>query len=170
MRTLAQQMSFYQRYHSKMANKITHMIGIPLILFSIMIPLGWVQLSVPNFIHTNLAWTIITLTLLYYLFLDIPLALGMAVVFIVLCLIASIFYNQGPNLLGFYVFLACFVGGWILQFIGHFFEKKKPAFAANLFQLIIGPIFILAEVVFILGYRRELQKQVLDLASIPTSV
>jgi uncharacterized membrane protein YGL010W len=167
MKTLAEQMGFYQRYHTKMNNKVTHMVGIPLIVFSILIPLGWVQILIPNLLHTNLAWTILTLTVIYYLFLDLFMALGMALIFIVLTLIASIFYQGGPSLLGLYVFLGCFVTGWILQLIGHMFEKRKPAFMANLFQLIIGPIFILAEVVFILGYRRNLHQKVMDIASKP---
>lgn len=37
--------------------------------------------------------------------------------------------------------LGLFVGGWILQFIGHFIEGKPPAFFKNPTFLIIGPLW-----------------------------
>ncbi len=43
-----------------------------------------------------------------------------------------------------------FVVGWIIQFIGHYYEKKKPAFMDDVIGLAIGPLFVLAEFVFLL--------------------
>ena len=40
-----------------------------------------------------------------------------------------------------------FVVGWIIQFIGHYYEKKKPAFLDDVIGLAIGPLFVLAEFV-----------------------
>jgi uncharacterized membrane protein YGL010W len=37
--------------------------------------------------------------------------------------------------------LAMFVGGWVLQFIGHIFEGTPPAFFKNPIYLIVGPIW-----------------------------
>ena len=37
---------------------------------------------------------------------------------------------------------ALFVGGWVLQFVGHAYEGKKPAFLTNLTHLLIGPLWI----------------------------
>ncbi|SEM63980.1 Mpo1-like protein [Paenibacillus sp. OV219] len=34
-----------------------------------------------------------------------------------------------------------FVLGWILQFIGHAFEGKKPSFFSNPIYLLVGPIW-----------------------------
>lgn len=39
-----------------------------------------------------------------------------------------------------------FVLGWILQFLGHgLYERKAPAFARNLTHLLVGPIWILSD-------------------------
>ena len=38
--------------------------------------------------------------------------------------------------------LAFFVGGWILQFVGHYFEGKSPAFLTNLVHLLVAPLWI----------------------------
>lgn len=37
--------------------------------------------------------------------------------------------------------LALFVFGWVLQFIGHWFEGVKPSFLSNPIFLLVGPIW-----------------------------
>ena len=54
-------------------------------------------------------------------------------------------------------FGALFVGGWILQLLGHMFEGRKPALVDNLFQIFVAPIFLAAEVFFSLGFKSDLQ-------------
>ena len=41
-------------------------------------------------------------------------------------------------------FTALFVGGWVLQFVGHHYEGKRPALLDNIFQAFIGPMFLVA--------------------------
>ena len=53
-----------------------------------------------------------------------------------------------------------FVGGWILQLVGHVFEGRKPALTDNLFQIFVAPIFLCAELFFALGYKPELHADV----------
>jgi uncharacterized membrane protein YGL010W len=48
--------------------------------------------------------------------------------------------------------LALFVVGWILQFVGHFFEGNQPSFFRNPIFLIVGPLWIVKRVVgFVTG-------------------
>ena len=53
-------------------------------------------------------------------------------------------------------FLVLFVGGWVLQFLGHHYEGKRPALLDNIFQAFIGPMFLVAETMVALGQRRDL--------------
>jgi uncharacterized membrane protein YGL010W len=53
-----------------------------------------------------------------------------------------------------------FVGGWALQFLGHYFEGKKPAFLDDLRGLLDGPLFLVAETAFALGLSPELREEV----------
>ena len=46
---------------------------------------------------------------------------------------------------------ALFVGGWVLQLLGHVYEGKKPALVDNLFQALIGPMFVATEGLIALG-------------------
>jgi uncharacterized membrane protein YGL010W len=57
-----------------------------------------------------------------------------------------------------------FVLGWIIQFVGHIFEGKKPAFVDDMVGLLIGPLFIVAESSFALGLRRDLHRQIEETA------
>jgi uncharacterized membrane protein YGL010W len=56
--------------------------------------------------------------------------------------------------------LAMFVIGWVIQFVGHHYEGRKPAFVDDLSGLIVGPLFVVAELAFMLGMRHELKEQI----------
>jgi uncharacterized membrane protein YGL010W len=49
--------------------------------------------------------------------------------------------------------LAVFVAAWVAQFIGHSIEGKKPSFLEDLQFLLIGPLWLLADVYRRLGIR-----------------
>lgn len=51
---------------------------------------------------------------------------------------------------------------WVMQFVGHgAFEGRAPALLDNLVQAIfLAPIFVWLELLFMLGYRPELQARV----------
>jgi len=57
-------------------------------------------------------------------------------------------------------FAAFFVGGWILQLVGHAFEGRKPALVHIPFQILIAPIFLVAELFFALGLKREVLRKI----------
>jgi uncharacterized membrane protein YGL010W len=52
----------------------------------------------------------------------------------------------------------------VIQFIGHAFEGRKPAFVDDLVGLLIGPLFLVAETAFALGLSPALRQQVIDRA------
>ena len=53
-----------------------------------------------------------------------------------------------------------FAVGWVIQFIGHLFEGKKPAFVDDLVGLLIGPLFVMAETAFLLGLRNDVREAI----------
>jgi uncharacterized membrane protein YGL010W len=166
MKSIVAQMAVYEAYHRNPWNKVTHLFGIPIIVFSILIPPGWLRIPVGPITVTG-ALLVVGAALVYYYLLDVSLAAGMTLVLSCLLLAADA-VSRLPLQTGLTVFVGAFVGGWILQFIGHsVFEKRKPAFTDNAFQLVIGPIYILAEGYFLLGIKRSLQSEVrrLDAAS-----
>ena len=49
-----------------------------------------------------------------------------------------------------------FVVGWVIQFVGHYYEGRKPAFVDDLVGLLVGPMFVVAEWMFMLGWNKPL--------------
>ena len=163
MKTLEQQMSVYLQYHRNAKNRATHFVGVPLIIFSILIPMTWPHVTFGSFTVTA-AEGFVVVVLAYYMLLDIPLAAGMAVATVGL-LCAAIWVVTLGHTIATTVFVLCFVGGWILQLVGHVFEGKKPALLDNFMQIFVAPIFLLAELYFALGYRRDIQARMEQLAA-----
>jgi uncharacterized membrane protein YGL010W len=56
-------------------------------------------------------------------------------------------------------FAGLLVIGWVIQFVGHAVEGRKPAFVDDLAGLLIGPLFIVVEAGFALGLRDELRQE-----------
>jgi uncharacterized membrane protein YGL010W len=154
MKTLEDQMSTYAAYHQDARNKATHFVGVPVIVLSLMIPLAWLRYE-----GITAAMVITAALLAYYLILDVGLGLAMCVVMGALLWVGQMIADQGA-LAGWIWFGALFVGGWILQLVGHVFEGRKPALADNLFQIFVAPIFLCAEVFFALGYKPRLHAAV----------
>ena len=158
MKTLEEQMSFYAAYHQDGRNKATHFVGVPMIIVSLLIPLSWPQLALGP-LQLSAATAFAAVVLVYYVFLDTALALGSAIFMAAFLLLAKWISGQG-TVAGWSAFGALFVGGWILQLLGHVFEGRKPALADNLFQIFIAPIFLCAELFFALGYKPKLHAAV----------
>jgi uncharacterized membrane protein YGL010W len=158
MKTLEDQMSFYAAYHQDARNKATHFVGVPVIVFSLFIPLGWLRVDLGGFpLSAALAATVVLLA--YYLALDLALGLAMCAVFGGMLWAAEPLV-QAPLATGLAWFLVLFAGGWVLQLWGHVFEGRKPALVDNLFQIFVAPIFLAAEVFFALGYKPGLHAAV----------
>ena len=158
MKSLEEQMSIYAAYHQDARNKATHFIGVPVIVLSLMIPLAWLRYE-----GISAAMVITVVLLAYYLVLDLWLGLAMCVVMGALLWLGQRMADQG-TLAGWTWFAVLFVGGWILQLVGHVFEGRKPALVDNLFQIFIAPLFLAAEVFFVLGYKPQLHAAVQERA------
>lgn len=53
-----------------------------------------------------------------------------------------------------------FIVGWTFQFVRHAWEGRKPAFVDDLVGLVIGPLFVTVEVLFLLGLRKPLKQRI----------
>lgn len=160
MKSFIEQAQMYSEFHQNSRTFYSHLIGVPLILFSLMIFLGFIKLIMPGVFATNLASLAVLALLIYYYKLNWQLALVLTPVFIVLLWLASWFNQYGPTTLGVWAFLITFVTGWGIQLYGHFIEGKKPAFMSNISQALIAPLYLTAEVIFKAGYMQGLKKEI----------
>jgi uncharacterized membrane protein YGL010W len=162
MKSLEEQMAFYAAYHQDARNKATHFVGVPVIILSLFIPLAWLRIELGG-VPITAAMLFAFVVLAYYFVLDVPLALAMAAITLPLVWLGHQIAALGAAP-GWAWFAALFVGGWILQLVGHGFEGRKPALAANLFQIFVAPIFLCAEMFFALGYKPGLHQAVQERA------
>ena len=56
--------------------------------------------------------------------------------------------------------LGFFVVGWVIQFVGHYYEGRKPAFVDDLVGLLVGPMFVVPEVLAPLGWFKDLMAEI----------
>ena len=163
MKTLQQQLGKYGLYHRSKRNVLTHFFGIPLIVFAVLCLLARIQIPIDNFIIDNLvidgAQLIVLASVVYYFMLSFSLGFIMAVI-LTLLLVAA----QPLAAMAFWPWVSIGVGvfvfGWVLQFIGHYYEGKKPAFVDDLIGLIIGPLYVTVELLFLMGFYKTLEDEV----------
>ncbi len=80
----------------------------------------------------------------------------LSVVFLVcmlLCSAVALWLVQALGSALLPVSTAVFVGAWVLQFIGHRIEGKKPSFLEDLQYLWVGPLFVLSKLLTRIGVR-----------------
>jgi len=162
MKTLQQQLGQYGLYHRSKRNILTHFFGIPLIVFAVLCLFARIEIPITNFL-INAAQIVVFASVVYYLTLSVSLGLIMAIILVLFSAGAAL-VAQLPVLNWLSISIGIFVVGWVLQFIGHYFEGKKPAFVDDIVGLIIGPLFVLAEALFLMGFYSELEQQIIAIA------
>jgi uncharacterized membrane protein YGL010W len=124
----------YGSHHRTRGNLVCHSFGVTLIVFGIVSLLT--TLRVERFTVAEIA---IAVVVLYYAALDVRLAVAMIAAFAVL--------DAAARAVGDWrVGLAAFAVGWVFQAVGHaIYEKNRPAFFKNLLHLLVGPLFLMNE-------------------------
>ncbi|PWW13332.1 MULTISPECIES: DUF962 domain-containing protein [Pseudidiomarina] len=158
MKTITDHLAGYAAYHRDRRNIYTHLVGIPMIVIAIEILLSrpsGIIMGVP----LSPAILVSALAALFYLKLDVFLGVLMT-----LLLGLAVWLGSHVALLPTSAWLSwgigLFVIGWVFQFIGHYYEGRKPAFVDDIMGLAIGPLFVVAEVVFMLGLKKPLHQAI----------
>lgn len=160
MKTLVDQLAQYAAYHRDGRNILTHFVGVPLIVLAVVIVLSrpaWV-LGDAGFVVSPAVVAALAASI-YYMLLDTRFGLALAVALGGMLAVGAWLAQQTLWMwLGWGAGL--FVLGWLIQFIGHYWEGRKPAFMDDVVGLLIGPLFVAAEMGFALGLRKEVQHAV----------
>ena len=166
MKTIQAWLDEYGESHTNKTNKIIHWICVPLIFWSIIAFLSLIPHNYLDIFNTTIlnelmhfGTLIIFLGLIFYIRLSFNIFLGMLIFSI--CVLLDIYLmvylfelNKFWGLLDFlkiapesfllYKSLIIFTFAWILQFVGHKIEGKKPSFLKDIQFLLIGPAWLLA--------------------------
>ncbi|MEL0326552.1 MAG: Mpo1-like protein [Burkholderiaceae bacterium] len=140
MSVLTRLLESYEKNHQNPINEAIHIIAIPLIMFSI--------LGMTAAFDIFLEYILVGIVIFYYLKLSKIAALLMLVwLLIYLGLVVLL----KPYIIEISILLFAF--GWILQFLGHFIEGKRPSFFEDLRYFLIGPLFVVQKVISKFGIK-----------------
>ncbi len=137
----------YASFHRTPGNKVCHYLGIPMITATLLGLLASLVIAggSDSLIRLDGGVLLLIAATLWYLILDWRLAVPFA-------LVAAGFYFVGRAIPTPWLW-ALFILGWVFQFIGHYaYEKKSPAFFKNIEHILIGPLWVFANLV---GYGRS---------------
>ena len=167
MNNATRQLARYAHCHRDPRNIATHYIGIPLIAFAIAALLSRARLDLGT-LALSADWVVWSLVTAWYLTLG-QRALTLTTAGVLAGLVA-LAHPLGVAPLDTWLSwsLGTFVVGWVFQFIGHVWEGRKPAFVDDLRGLLIGPMFVVAELGFAVGTGRPLQSAI-DAAAGPVA-
>ena len=159
MTPFVQHLSKYAAYHRDKRNIATHYIGIPMIVAAVAILLSRPAFTYVDGVAISPALFVVAITALFYLKLDIRFGIAMSA-FLAACLWLGQLLAVQTTSIWLLWGIGLFVIGWVFQFIGHYYEGKKPAFVDDIMGLAIGPIFVAAELAFEFGLRKDVQDAV----------
>jgi len=152
MRSIDRWLEDYGESHRNPVNKRIHWICVPVIVWCVL-ALLW---SVPTTgaFHALLNWAAlaVAVAVVYYAWLSIRLAAGAAVLLVALLYTIGLTDRFGPRPL-WLVGAVLFAIAWIGQFVGHAIEGKRPSFFKDMQFLMIGPLWLLADLYRRLGIR-----------------
>ena len=154
MASLIDRLASYAEYHRDRRNIATHFVGIPMILVGTQAALARIGVG-----PVNAAAGAAALAARYYRAIDPTYGAAMAAVLGATCALGT-----GIGMLPLPAWAGAtaglLIGGWAIQFLGHAFEGRKPAFLDDLRGLLDGPLFLVAEVAFAVGLSPELKAEV----------
>ena len=133
-------LAHYGESHQNPRNELIHFIAIPLIMLSLV--------GMMFALHPYVAYAFVAASMVYYARLSVVFLITMAALS---AAFIGVIFAMGPLVLP--VCVAIFVGAWILQFIGHKIEGKKPSFFEDIQYLWVGPLFVLSKLFNKLGIR-----------------
>ncbi|KAI9282763.1 hypothetical protein BY458DRAFT_428475 [Sporodiniella umbellata] len=165
--SLKKQLIVYGSHHNNKVNVAIHMVFVPTIFWSALVmsaKSGPLLFSKPilSLFETNLPFFVVLGYLGYYAILDPVAAALISPILATMQYTATDFYKKNAN--ANKIALGIHIVSWIFQFLGHgIAEKRSPKLLDNLVQaLVSAPYFVFFEILFKLGYRPELHREVMN--------
>ena len=149
-------MARYAEHHRHPFNLLTHVVGVPAIVWALFVWLADVPVPVVG------DAAVVLIALVGVLYLSIEWTAAVATLAWIIPLYRSAASAAGDPDRATQVTML-FVLGWALQFLGHAVEGKRPALFENLFQVFVAPVFVTVEVLQRLGCYRDVAEATEDI-------
>jgi uncharacterized membrane protein YGL010W len=149
----------YAEYHRDQRNIQTHLVGVPLVVFALGLLLSRPAFEVAG-VSLTPAWVAFAIAASWYLTRG-TLAVGLATVVGTGALVAvahqlppardAVWLVTGTGFL---------VAGAAIQFVGHYYEGRRPAYADDLGGLLVGPMFVTLHWIALAGGHKDLMARI----------
>lgn len=159
MRTATELLAQYAEYHRDRRNIVSHFVGVPMIVFGAGVLLARPAVVTGEVLLTP-AWLLFALATAWYL------TRGIAVLGLAVSAVVGLLLWLGQQVSGGSVPVwltwgtGFFAVGWLIQFVGHWYEGRKPAFVDDIVGLAVAPMFVVAEALFLLGWNKPLHSEI----------
>lgn len=160
MITFTEHAKLYAEFHQKPETKYAHIVAILFLFLSGLIFLGFFRVLVPGIFEITFADLAILGLLVYYFRLNWRIALVLTPVMLILLWIAHLFSRHGPSTFSVWSFILIFILSGVLLGIGYFLEGRRPPLKVGLWQLLMEPMFLTAEIFFMAGKMRLLRDEI----------
>jgi uncharacterized membrane protein YGL010W len=149
----------YAEYHRDRRNIQTHLVGVPMIVFAASLLLARPGVEVAGWTVTP-AWLIFGLAAVWYVTRG-ALGIGLATTAGVGILVGLAHQVPASGTAAWLAWgLVLFVLGWAIQFLGHYYEGRRPASAEDPVGLLVGPMFVTLELCALAGGCRRLMDEI----------
>jgi len=167
--SIRKQFTFYGAYHTNPINVAIHIVCVPLIMWSFQVMAA--KVSIPGLPAIHYEFNpymifdlkfpaVVTIAYLSYYFALEPVAALIYTPQLTLSLLTATAYRYHGGDATMVMAGALHAVAWIAQFAGHgLAEKRAPALLDNIVgAVVLAPFFVHLEVLFHLGYRPALHK------------
>jgi len=150
------QLADYVEYHRDPWNCAMHVVGIVLLFLGAVLPLSAWHIELFG-LNISLAVILALPVLVYWLLLDAALGAGILAAAVLLFAVASVIVDYTSPAAMWSIFAVLVVLGVASQIVGHrVFEQRQPALVDNPSHLLLGPMFVMAKLFIMLGFRHDL--------------
>lgn len=154
MKSIHQWFSEYAVSHQHPINKKIHYLAVPLIYLTVFGLLWQIPMPFSGFAAQQINWPLLLClpVLGFYFSLSFAIGIGMTI-FTAAVVLFLRWFEAAVAIDVWQASLVLFTLMWLLQFIGHHLEGKKPSFFKDVQFLLIGPAWILGFILTRLGIR-----------------
>jgi uncharacterized membrane protein YGL010W len=160
MISFTEQARIYGEFHQKPETKYMHIASILLLFLAGLIFLGFLHIVMPGVFEITLADVATACLLIYYFFLNWRLAIVLTPVLLILLWISHLISYSGPSSFSVWALIMILILSGLVLGIGYYFEGRRPPLKVGLWQLLIEPMFLTAEIFFMIGKMRSLQNDI----------
>jgi uncharacterized membrane protein YGL010W len=150
------QLADYVEYHRDPRNCALHVFGIVFLFLAAVLPLSLWPVHAFG-ARISVAAILVLPVLIYWLLLDFRIGTAIVGAAFALLFIAGVIVDYASVAIVWAIAAALVAIGVGFQIIGHrVFERRQPALVDNPTHLLLGPMFVMAKLYIVLGYRHDL--------------